>query len=77
MQQKFFLKTQKQKNGKKRIYLGFIVVMAAMLFCSQAMAFETEFFGRPLFLNGYINQGVAFGVAGDHYDTMQGFQQVR
>ncbi len=75
MQHMFYLKTQKQKHGKKGIVFGFFVLMAAMLFCGQAMAFETEFLGKPLFLNGYVNQGVAFGVAGDHYDTMQGFQQ--
>ncbi|MCP4624872.1 MAG: hypothetical protein GY850_15310, partial [bacterium] len=58
MQHRFYLKTQKQKCGKKGIVFGFFVLMAAMLFCGQVMAFETEFLGKPLFLNGYVNQGL-------------------
>jgi len=75
MRHRFSLTREKQKNGKNRIIIGFFVLLAAMLFCGQVMAFETELFGNPLFLNGYVNQTVQFGVAGDHWDTIQGFQQ--
>lgn len=31
-------------------------------------------FGKPLRISGFINQGVGYGIGGDHYDTKEGWQ---
>jgi len=58
-----------------RIGIVVFLLITAVLFTGPVMALDYKLFDRQLLLNGYINQGVQFGVAGDHYDTMQGFQQ--
>jgi len=60
---------------KNWIFFCVFMIMASSLFVGQAMAIELELFGSPLTLKGFVNQSVQFGVAGDKYDTMQGFQQ--
>jgi len=62
-----------QKNI--RICFGVFLLMAEVLFSGHAMAITVDFLEKPLSLNGYVNQAVQFGVAGDHYETMSGFQQ--
>jgi hypothetical protein len=43
---------------------------------SQSMAVTVfDIAGKPLYVMGYLNQGVQFGITGDHYDTQKGFQQ--
>jgi hypothetical protein len=69
------VKKKRLARGKDRIIFGVFVFIASALFAGQAMALELDLFGRPLTINGYANQSVQFGVAGDHYDTMAGFQQ--
>ena len=52
-----------------------VVYLLFMIACvSPARAFDFEAGGKPGKVMGYLNQGVQFGVAGDHYDTMSGFQ---
>jgi len=75
MRDKFCLKKKRHAYGKDRIVFGIFALIASALFASQAMAIDFDVGGRPLSLKGYINQGVQFGTAGDHYDTMGGFQQ--
>jgi len=58
-----------------RVFFGVLAFIALVLFAGQTKAIETEFFGGPLAINGYVNQSIQFGIAGDKYDTMQGFQQ--
>ena len=31
--------------------------------------------GKPLALQGFISQGIGYGLGGDEYDTKDGFQQ--
>jgi len=69
------LKRQSCSGTKNRPVLGICLFFVIVLFTSQAMAIDIQLFNRPLAIKGYINQSVQFGVAGDHYDTMQGFQQ--
>jgi len=54
---------------------AFFALMALTLIAGRAWAIDLQLFDNPLTLKGYVNQSVQFGVAGDHYDTMQGFQQ--
>ena len=54
----------------------FVSVLAVFLFTEQASAgVDLELNGKPIRVSGYINQGVSFGLSGDHADTQEGFQQ--
>jgi hypothetical protein len=72
---RFCPKKRRHAYCKDRIVFGLFVLMASVIFGGQAMAIDSELFGRPLIFKGYINQGIQFGIADDHYDTMGGFQQ--
>lgn len=52
------------------IYLGVCLCLSA-----PATAFQTEIAGNDLTVQGFINQGAAFGITGDHFDTHEGLQQ--
>jgi uncharacterized protein DUF1302 len=60
---------------KNVIVMGVLLVMTLALGVQPGMAFKFDLFGKPAIIQGFVNQGVGFGVAGDHYDTMEGFQQ--
>jgi len=75
MYDKFCVKKIIHGFGRGRIAFGTFLLIASVLLAGQAMAFQLDLFGRPLSIKGYVNQSVQFGLAGDHYDTMQGFQQ--
>ncbi len=70
-----YLGNAREAPGKARIVIGIFALMASALFAGQAIALETEFLGKDLGINGYVNQSIQFGIAGDHYDTKAGFQQ--
>jgi len=69
------LKRKSCSGIKDRLVFGFFVFVAFALFAGQASAINLHLFGESLVVKGYISQSAQFGVAGDHYDTMQGFQQ--
>jgi hypothetical protein len=76
MKDRLCLKKKRRRQGGTRIIFGIFVFITLALFTSQASAqIEMELFGKDLTLSGYVNQGVQFGVAGDHWDTKSGFQQ--
>jgi len=57
--------------------IKFIVILIVTFFvCAEnTYSYDTQLFGKQISINGYISQGVQFGIAGDHYDTHPGFQQ--
>jgi len=58
-----------------RVFSGILIVaLAGLLVHPPAMAIDFRLGGKECSLMGYVNQGVSFGVAGDEYDTKQGFQ---
>ena len=75
MYDKFCLKRVIHALGRGRKAFGITVFVASLLLSGQAMAIQFDLWGNPLEIKGYINQSIQFGVAGDHYDTMSGFQQ--
>ncbi len=75
MYDKFCVKKIIHGFGRGRIAFGTFLLIASVLLAGQAMAFQLDLFGKPLNIKGYVNQSVQFGVAGDHFDTMAGFQQ--
>lgn len=58
-----------------KVKLVIVAMSAVMLLTGSAAALDFAVGDRPATLMGYINQSVGFGIAGDHYDTQQGFQQ--
>jgi len=55
-----------------------IVIAAMMVFLARpAGAINFELGGKQGTLMGYVNQGVQFGIAGDAFDTKEGFQSAR
>ncbi len=50
------------------------LVVAAVLAGGGAGAAGFDLGGSRVQVMGYLNQGVAYGIAGDHYDTKKGFQ---
>jgi len=69
------LKRKSCSGIKDRLVFGFLVFVAFALFAGQASAINLKLFGESLVIKGYVNQSAQFGVNGDNYDTMQGFQQ--
>jgi len=74
MKQEFCVGEKNRGTGISRMVFGIFLLTAAVLLAGQAMAFDFDLMGENAHVHGYINQGVQFGVAGDHYDTMAGFQ---
>ena len=60
---------------KGQMVIGIIMFTLFCLSANQGFSFNTELFGEPLAIKGYVNQSAQFGIAGDQYDTKQGFQQ--
>ncbi len=75
MKQWFWLTGKGWIKGGNRIIFSVFLLIAMALFSGRAIAIDFDVFDKPLSVNGYINQGIQFGVAGDHYDTKSGFQQ--
>jgi len=75
MRHRFSLTKNRRIHSNGRTVFGVFLFMAAALFAGPAMAIDMDFLGKSLAVNGYVNQSIQFGVAGDHYDTMSGFQQ--
>lgn len=51
------------------------VAALVLFFASPGTALEeTQLFGNPLTVSGFINQGAGYGIAGDHFDTKEGWQ---
>ncbi len=75
MGQRFCVNKVSRIQGNGRMVFGVFLLMAAVLFAGQAMAFTFDFLGKKMSVNGYVNQSLQFGVTGDHYETMSGFQQ--
>lgn len=59
---------------RKRLRGGIGVAAALILACGTAGATEFMVGGSPAHVMGYIDQGAAYGIAGDHFDTKKGFQ---
>jgi hypothetical protein len=57
-----------------RVLIYVVVLFIGIFITNQVMAYQTELFGAPLGISGYLNQSVQSGIAGDHYDTKEGFQ---
>lgn len=62
----------------KRCIFCSIVIVGLMVLCWSQKGMATTSVnvgGKPATLMGYVNQSASFGIAGDHYDTKEGFQQ--
>lgn len=63
------------------MYKWFLSICAAALIlflASPGMALEeTELFGNPFQVNGFVNMTVAYGIGEDTYDTKEDWQQFR
>ncbi|MBI5420064.1 MAG: hypothetical protein HZA60_08240 [Deltaproteobacteria bacterium] len=61
---------------RKRLFGGIGLGVALALLGSQSPSGATEYMlgGNPAHVMGYIDQGAAYGIGGDHYDTKKGFQ---
>jgi len=53
---------------------GMVLVLLAVMAGPALGAIDFEVFCKQGSLMGYINQGAQFGIAGDEFDTKQGFQ---
>ena len=51
-----------------------LVMLFPLISSRQAIAVDFDIAGKPVRLMGYISQKVQYGIAGDHYDTIEGFQ---
>jgi len=74
MSDKFCLFKNGTPGAGGSIFLGIVILVMTVFFAPPARAVNIELGGNPGTLTGYVNQGVSFGVAGDEYDTKQGFQ---
>jgi uncharacterized protein DUF1302 len=64
----------KHKILKKLLFVS-IVLGVCLSLSPPASAIDVEVAGNRLNIQGFINQGAAFGITGDHFDTQQGLQQ--
>lgn len=63
---------------KRLMALGAIVCLIAVLTAQSAAALEPMMLGgKPLYVMGYINQSVGYGIGNDEYDTKQEWQSFR
>ena len=61
---------------RKPIIVAMFAVCLSIALASQSLATQTfDVAGKPLYVSGYFNQGVQFGISGDKWDTQSGFQQ--
>ena len=67
----------RQSGGKywQQLVTAWLVVAALVLAGPGVVpARAVEIGGKPVKLGGYINQGIGYGIGGNAYDSMQGFQ---
>ena len=64
----------RQMKLSKLLFVSMILWVCLSL-SPPASAIDVDIAGSPLHIQGYINQGAAFGITGDHFDTHQGLQQ--
>lgn len=63
-------------NWKVWNLVSALSIITMLIFTSgiaEAKTFEVA--ERPLNVTGYLNQGIGYGIAGDDFDTQEGFQQ--
>jgi Protein of unknown function (DUF1302) len=66
-----------KRTGSKWIAICFVASLV-LLWSSPGMSLETtELFGKPFTAGGFINQGIGYGIGGDHYDTKTHWQSFR
>lgn len=54
------------------------IVVLLLFFESPCSAFDAiEVLGKPFRAMGYVNQGIGYGIGGDHYDTKEGWQSFK
>lgn len=73
MRKKFFIQ---EKGLGISWFVVAVLFTVALCFASPAPAIDTELGGKPLSFTGIIKQGVAYGIAGDQYDTKKGIQSL-
>lgn len=63
---------------RREVLSGFAIVVAAMvmvmLTIRPSIAIDIDLGGSPVKFTGYISQSAGFGIAGNKYDTKEGFQ---
>jgi hypothetical protein len=61
------------KTGRRLVALCFSIFVFLVV-GGTAVALDIDLGGKNLKINGFLNQGVSFGIAGDEYDNKEGFQ---
>lgn len=54
------------------------IVVILLFFVSPCKAFDAiEVLGKPFRVMGFVNQGIGYGIGGDHYDTKEDWQSFK